>query len=221
MDIKYVFLLGAIIFVVWGIVLIRKKDEKVKQPMIAAAVFIVLTTVFFIADNNGKSEEVSTSISGTDTDSKVELTNDSKTFSTSAYLDELDSLVSSVSSNIDVNWKLYLIEPLTRLEQGGDFEAFKSDVGVLVFIYKGVLKEVDEIKIPSELTLTDQNDLYDFKDSLSKSIKQKIFVANTLMNAKSGEDAVATEILEDIEEGNEHLKKSVKAYGRVVERHTK
>lgn len=129
------------------------------------------------------------------------------------YIDgTLEPLVRSVSSNIDVNWGFYMIEPFERLEAGGSIEPFHSDIGLLDSLYTGIIKQIDESKTPDHFTEKDIKDINEIKSELKNSINKRIEVIDILMEIPNREKALNTDTLKVIEKSNEHLKKAVNAY---------
>jgi len=129
------------------------------------------------------------------------------------YIDEtLEPLVRSVSTNIDLNWGFYMLEPFKRLQDGGSIESFHSDIELLDSLYTGTIKQIDESETPAHFSEKETKDINTIKTELKNSINKRIEVIDILLEVPNREEALNTDTLKVIEKSNEHLQKAVQTY---------
>lgn len=130
-----------------------------------------------------------------------------------SYIDgTLEPLVRSVSTNIDVNWGFYMIEPFERLEAGGNLEPFHSDIELLDNLYTGIIKQIDESKTPNHFNQNEIEDINEVKSELKNAINKRIEVIDILLEITNKEETLNTDTLEIIEKSNAHLLKAANTY---------
>lgn len=130
-----------------------------------------------------------------------------------SYIDgTLEPLVRSVSTNIDLNWEFYMMEPFGRLESGGNIEPFHSDIGLLDNLYTGIIKQIDEAKTPDHFSENEINGINEIKTELKNAINKRIEVIDILMEIPNREKILNTDTLKIIEKSNEHLQKAANTY---------
>jgi len=130
-----------------------------------------------------------------------------------SYIDgTLEPLVRSVSTNIDVNWGFYMIEPFERLEAGGNIEPFHSDIELLDSLYTGIIKQIDESKTPDHFSENEINGINEIKTELKNAINKRIEVIDILIEIPDREKTLNTDTLKIIEKSNEHLQKAANTY---------
>lgn len=220
-EFKYIVLAGAIIFIVLSIIYYKKNHERMKDPFIAAGIFIVFTVVLFIADTDSSNVSKGSSTNSTSVPA-VSSSNAISGSDTKKFISEdLDKFVRNISSTVDTNWKYYLIEPLERLEQNNDVDTFKSDLKLYIDMQTLTVNKVNDFEIPKELDQTDRLDLMDFRDELSKAVSLRLHIAKSYAELKKASEVLKADFSQVVAESEVHLKKSVEAYAKVVKRHSK
>lgn len=150
---------------------------------------------------------------------KVQTEEDNSADQSKSFIeDELDPLVNSVLSNVDTNWQFYFEEPVQRLSDDGDLEAFKTDLGLLVDLFKGIVADIEALEVPDYLSEEDAEDVNQIKEGLKGAVNKRIEAAETLIAMTDVQEVLDTDVVGLIEESNEELNTAVEAYESLINR---
>lgn len=167
-------------------------------------------------DVSAETEDTATEEEQVDEEVQTEEVDNSADQSKSFIEDELDPLVNSVSSNIDTNWQFYFEEPVQRLSDDGDLEAFKTDLGLLVDLFKGIVADIEALEVPDYLSEEDAEDVNQIKEGLKGAVNKRIEAAETLIAMTDVQEVLDTDVVGLIEESNEELNTAVEAYESLI-----
>lgn len=167
-------------------------------------------------DVSAETEDTATEEEQVDEEVQTEEVDNSADQSKSFIEDELDPLVNSVSSNIDTNWQFYFEEPVQRLSDDGDLEAFKTDLGLLVDLFKGIVADIEALEVPDYLSEEDSEDVNQIKEGLKGAVNKRIEAAETLIAMTDVQEVLDTDVVGLIEESNEELNTAVEAYESLI-----
>ncbi|MEK5038894.1 hypothetical protein [Sporosarcina sp. FSL K6-3457] len=130
--------------------------------------------------------------------------------------DTFDPFVRHITANIDTNWEFYMLEPFDRLEAGGSLDAFHSDLSLLVNLYNGVVKSIDEEETPAHFSELDIDALNYIKSELKNSINKRIEAAYLIMDVDTAEETFRVDVSTHLLEGNKHLENAVGMYSNLL-----
>lgn len=205
------------ITIVLGFIVIIKFSRK-QQPKFLVYSLIILVGIVFSYPSLSKTAD-STKVQNVSAETeKEELTVDQMT-SEEYISSEVEPLIKSVSTNVDLNWSFYYEEPLARVSSDKDLERFESDLNLLSELYKGILNDLDNSIIPPQIDVSDRIDIEEIKSGLYKAITKRIEVLNVYTNFDDLADIVNYDAGAIIEESNNYLYSSTSAYAKLLYRY--
>lgn len=151
------------------------------------------------------------------------VTTDSRTPEKKFVEDELDSLIRSTSSLVDLSWKTSVAESIDNYQFGLlSAESTISDLELAKQQYNNKIEELDNFNVPNDLSFNDSVSSFisGTLESLAKAIEGRIEVIDYLIesvNAGAINDKTAQEIETRLIVPNANLQLAAKNYGLVFE----